>query len=101
MIKTEIHEITIEIKNYVLEKFGKWFSWNNAPKALMYIVSECSEAHEAWRDNDIKKFGEELADIIIRTLDTSYWAGIDIEKEIRKKMDYNWKREKRHGRINV
>lgn len=96
-----IRKITQEIKDYVIEKFGPWYKWEEAPKALMYIVSECGEAHEAWRENDPEKFSEELADIVIRTLDTAYWHGCDLEAEIRKKMDFNWTRPKRHGRANV
>ena len=42
-------------------------------------------------------FPSELADIIIRTLDVAEWLGIDMEKEIKLKNDYNKTREHRHG----
>lgn len=104
-----------EIKEYVKLKFGNWYSWEQAPKALMYIVSECGEALEAWRDNDPVKFMEELADMIIRAADTAYWhhaafegqrnrAGLytpTLTSAMRIKMDYNWTRPKNHGRDNV
>lgn len=98
-----------EIKEYVLEKFGEWYKWEEAPKALMYIVSECGEAHEAWRDNNPDKFMIELADITIRTLDTAFWHGehmgledLDaLARAMRDKMDYNWTRPPKHGRVNI
>ena len=42
-------------------------------------------------------FPSELADIIIRTLDVAEWLGIDMEKEIKMKNDYNKTRAHRHG----
>jgi len=39
----------------------------------------------------------ELADLLIRLLDTCEYAGIDLFEEYRKKMDYNETRAWRHG----
>jgi len=65
---------------------------------LMMIVSEASEAMEATRSGDYKQFGEELADIMIRTMECAEHYGIDLEKEVIKKMRKNWEREPRHGK---
>jgi NTP pyrophosphatase (non-canonical NTP hydrolase) len=40
---------------------------------------------------------EELADIIIRALDTSHQLGLDINAAVNKKMEYNLTRPYRHG----
>lgn len=83
---------------------------------LMLIVSEAAEALEHWRDGRdenevlyvpkteggvtlVKPDGIpiELADILIRTLDTMAHHGIDIDQMVALKMDYNKKRSYRNG----
>lgn len=69
-----------------------------------------------WKDNQIESwqevenfkvsfsgtikntFEDEMADIIIRVLDLCAFKGIDIEKHIALKMQYNATREKYHGK---
>jgi NTP pyrophosphatase (non-canonical NTP hydrolase) len=41
---------------------------------------------------------DELADVIIRTLDLCGYLGIDIEKHVELKMRYNESREYKHGK---
>jgi len=67
------------------------------PSALCLIHSEVSEALECYRD--CKHLGEELADIIIRTLDLSFNLEIDIAREIERKMEKNKSRPFKHGRV--
>jgi len=66
---------------------------------LSLIASEIYEAIEAIRENR-KNFvyAEELADIVIRTLNFASRKDIDIEEEILKKHDKNMKRGKLHGK---
>ena len=64
---------------------------------LALIHSEVSEALEALRHYDKENFAEEMADIMIRLLDSSYGLGIDLTHEVRKKMEQNRQREYRHG----
>jgi len=61
------------------------------------ITTECAEAIEGHRDNDFDNFKEELADIIIRTLDLSTGLKIDIDAEISKKLEKNKNRGFKHG----
>lgn len=85
------------------EKKGFHFTWKEAPRWLMYLVTEVAEAMEAWRDNDKEHFEEELVDILIRTAhlvgDLDYTS--TIEKALRKKQSKNWNRKPGHGRVNV
>lgn len=73
-------------------------------KQLAMIHSECSEVLEAIRkEKGSEVVVEELADIIIRTLDL--WAGLvrdgytkkSIQDSLIEKMNYNTKRDKMHG----
>lgn len=64
----------------------------------MLVVTELAEAAEAVRHNDPENFAEELADTYIRLMDITAACEINVEIEIRKKMDANWKRPKRHGK---
>ena len=70
-------------------------------------MNEVSELHEAFRNGQLYKMTdkildmtyaeEELADIIIRALDTSHQLGLDINAAVNKKMEYNLTRPYRHG----
>ena len=66
--------------------------FNNAiATKLMLIVSEVSEALEALRNKEKDSFKEELADVAIRLADLCGGLGIDLEAEIKKKMEKNKK----------
>lgn len=67
-------------------------------KSLMLITSELAEAQEALRKNDTENFAEELADVLIRLADLAGGLGIDLDTEIRKKMDKNRSRPYKHGK---
>ena len=73
------------------------------------LHTEVSEAFEAFRDwgfeptygpgnpHKPEGVGSELADVLIRLLDTAYRHGIDLMAEYRQKMKYNLTRGYRHG----
>lgn len=63
---------------------------------LLLIISEVIEVMEAYRKNTGEQT-EEMADVIIRTLDLSSYDRIDIEQEVFDKMDKNAGRERKHG----
>lgn len=79
---------------------------------LMLIVSEAAEALEEYRDDRMvttlrekdgkpEGFPSEIADIVIRCCDLAGAMGIDLEKEIRQKCDYNETRPPKHGRVRL
>lgn len=95
--------------------FNVQMGWHtSAPdlsKFLMNLHSEVSELWEAWRKGQINEpcdkaarmqqpltcIEEELADILIRTLDTAKVFGVDIDRAVAVKMAYNGTRPHRHG----
>jgi hypothetical protein len=70
---------------------------NRIGTALCLIHSEVSEALEALRKLDRPNFDEEMADVLIRVLDVSTGLGIDLDAEVRKKLEKNRGRGRRHG----
>lgn len=66
---------------------------------LILTIGEISESVEGLRKGDADNFKEELADVYIRLSDIVGGLGIDIETEIKKKMDKNKTREKMHGKL--
>ena len=109
-LATEIHETN--------KSKGFWDNDRNVGEMLMLVTSELGEAMEAHRKNkfvdDLFKgtemtpaafektvkdtFEDEIADAIIRLLDLSEGLGIDIERHIRAKLEYNKTRERLHGK---
>lgn len=81
---------------------------NPIPQQIALMHSELSEALECYRDGDMEVkvtekgkpvgFPTELADIIIRVVDTAYEMGIDLDAVVRQKMAYNKSRPYKHGR---
>jgi len=74
--------------------------WNDDYKItamLGLIMTECSEAIEAHRDNDFENFGEEMADILIRAIELAERLRIKTYEEIVSKLDKNENRGHKHG----
>jgi NTP pyrophosphatase (non-canonical NTP hydrolase) len=81
----------------------------NVAESLCLMHSEISEAMECWRDSDIElRFDEngkpeglksELADVVIRVMDFMEGFGMDLERAIALKSDYNQRRPLLHGRV--
>jgi NTP pyrophosphatase (non-canonical NTP hydrolase) len=74
---------------------------------LMLIVSELAEGLEGIRKGNFKStpnsggLGEELADTQIRLEDLAWSVGLNLDSVVELKMDYNAKREYRHGNRNL
>lgn len=87
---------------------GFWDNERNIGELLMLVVSELGEALEAHRKgrmNDPKiegfqkdTFEDEIADTFIRLFDLAGGLGIDIEKNITQKLEYNASRPRLHGK---
>lgn len=105
-----LNELATDIHNWAHSK-GFWISGNgecegdcaahvsgSALAVLMLVVSELGEAAEAYRHNDSVNFAEEIADTIIRLLDMCKGYGIDIDAEVREKMNRNRERPHLHGK---
>lgn len=66
--------------------------------AIMLVVTELGEAVEADRKSDYVNFNEEIADAVIRLFDLCAAEGIDLERELVKKMNVNADRPEKHGK---
>lgn len=90
----ELHEMQEKVYQ---NKLNHGFNVTNVELEFCLLEGELSEAFEAY----IKKhdnLGEELADTAIYLLGLSQMLGIDLEKEIEKKMKINESRE--YVRVN-
>ena len=82
---------------------GFWAKKRNVGEMLMLIVSELGEAIEAHRKGDFglelkDTFEDELADTAIRLFDLCGGLEIDLEKQMKWKINFNKSRKKRHGK---
>jgi NTP pyrophosphatase (non-canonical NTP hydrolase) len=95
----ELHEVAVE-KGFWPDKVDDIF----ITKQLMMIVSEAVEVMEAIRkDKGKQEVADEMADIIIRTLDlyqglkdNGYVDG-ELQVALNNKTDFNKSRPERHG----
>lgn len=77
------------------------------PEQIALICSEACEGLEAWREGQASSWTDakgkpqglasEYADVIIRIGHYAELLGIDLEYEIRRKLNYNKTRPYRHG----
>ena len=94
-------------------KHGFWEKDKNFGEVIALMHTELSEAYEEYRhkrglnetyyEEDGKKpcgIPSELADVVIRVFDFAGGAGIDLEKIILEKMEYNKNRPYKHGKVN-
>lgn len=81
--------------NLIAEGQYNWverMGWHNKTvlEALALIASEVGEAvNECRHEKPSENFGEELADIILRTVDLAVWQEIDINAALLAKMKKN------------
>jgi len=84
---------------------GWWEKPRSVGEVLMLIVTELSEAMEAYRNGnppsekipEYSQMEEELADVVIRLLDFAGKYDIDLEGALEAKLRYNENRPYRHG----
>ena len=78
---------------------GNRGQFRNMGELIALIHSELSEALEVLRDDGPPSdFAEEVADVIIRTLDMCAYVGIDIDAAVTRKHSINQVRARRHGK---
>lgn len=96
----EIHQNAVD--------HGWWENGSrNIPELLMLVVSEVSEALEAFRRDEMETyytpegkpegFWTELSDAVIRIMDLAGAYNVDLEHIIALKHEYNKTRSYRHG----
>jgi NTP pyrophosphatase (non-canonical NTP hydrolase) len=95
----ELHKVAVE-KGFWPDKVDDIF----VTKQLMMIVSEAVEVMEAIRkDKGKQEVADEMADIIIRTLDLyqglkdNGYVDVDLQVALNNKTDFNRSRPERHG----
>lgn len=91
VLARNIHEVNVQN--------GWWGSDDRVTEKLLMIHSEVSEAVDNYRHNI--DMSEELADIVIRTLDLMEYLGVDSNEVVCSKLDTNRKRGYRHGGLKV
>lgn len=97
MLGREIIEVNMSNGWDVLKPHEWSDNLYKVPAVLALIHSEVSEALEAFRKGDKENFEEELADIIIRTLDCATGLNINIGSQVNKKIEKNRNRGYKHG----
>ncbi len=121
----DLQDLCKDIADWRADK-GFRTDWHNIPEKLMLIVTELSEAMEAYRHLEgrtlnyeayqeacpdpgrlslsktqiayLANFREELADTAIRLFDLAGSLGIDLPEEIATKMAKNESRPQKHGK---
>ncbi len=90
----EIKTLQAEI---VANKKAKGFNTTNLEREFLLLYGEINEAYESFLKHD-GQLGEELADVAIYLLGLAELTGVDLGKEIERKIAINRKRqyEKRH-----
>lgn len=107
MLPPTLNDMSIEIHSLAREK-GWWPENQNIPEKICMIHTELSEAVDEYRKGKGVRvyYGEsgkpegmpvELADAMIRIMDLAGYLGIDLEKVINLKHEYNQSRAYRHG----
>lgn len=96
-IGEEIREINAK-NGWNLTKPEDWEDEYKIPACIALIISEASEALEAFRKDDKENFKEEFADIFIRLASVYKGLGFDdFYTQIQKKLEKNKTRGYRHG----
>lgn len=106
MIERTISELAAEIE--LCNTAKGWYDDRTFGDEIALAHSELSEALEAFRKRGFEAWldetkgspegvGIELADTIIRVIDTATKRGIDLPACIERKIAFNWTRPYRHG----
>ena len=87
---------TLETQKEIIQ-FKKYNNFNtssdNLNTELALLHGEVSEAFEAWYHKDLDNFPSELADVAIYLMGIAEMTGVNLGKEVEKKMRINWGRK--------
>ena len=92
----EILRINIE-NGWDVATPATWGDPKQVAVKVSLVFSEVAEALEGIRAGDRENFLEEMADVVIRTIDLTAGLGMDIGTAITQKLDRNKTRGYRHG----
>ena len=88
-------------KKVIDNKIKHGFNTTDVPKEFCLLYGEVAEAYEAYRKKK-DDLGEELADVAIYLLGIAEILKIDLEEELLKKIDKNFKRKyKKVNGVNI
>lgn len=91
-----LHTLQEEVR--VINASNGWYDTERPFAAdIALLHSEVSEAYEGYRNGDTANVHEELADVLIRLLDTAERHGVDLEDQVLQKLHKNRLRGHRHG----
>ena len=95
-----ITQETVDRCHAIAVEKGFWEASQNLAEKLAMIHAEVSEALEELRQPEFDrfKFGEELADVMIRTMDLAGHLKIPMVLEVLSKMERNADRPRLHGK---
>lgn len=82
-------------------KLAHGFNVTSVDEEVCHIMSELSEAWEAYRKKGSEEFAEELADVAIFLLGLAEMQGVNLENEILAKMETNAARKYRRRENGV
>jgi len=74
-------------------KEAKGFNTTSIDREFNFAYAELAEAFEAYRNGDKAEFGKELADVMLFVLSLAKFQGVDMEAEIRAKLERNEQRQ--------
>ena len=78
-------------KRVYQNKVNHGFNTTNVPLEFTLTYGELAEAFEAWRKKQ-ESVGEELADVMIYLMGLAEILGVDLERELLRKIEINEKR---------
>ena len=84
-------------KDVYQNKLNHGFNVTDVPLEFCLLYEEVGEAFEAWKKKR-DSVGEELADVAIYLMGIAEILGVDLEDEIRRKMEIN--RNRKYGVVD-
>lgn len=92
LVQDYIHGVS---RRQTVINFTKWmhgFNVTDVGRDLDYLQGEVDEAKEAWQTATSEDFLRELADIVIYCYGIAQMQGVDLDRVIEEKMQYNLNR---------